>query len=197
MAEEQILSSGIVKKLFKVQQALKAPKNADGRFGKHRNVEGILEALKPILKENDLSLVLDNKILEVGDRTYVQATARLYDDSGQCIEVSSQAWEGQVSRGLDAPQVTGSASSYARKYALAGLFAIDDTKDPDSHDKPAETGSHPVSVQQKVKLKSIMRDKGIELEDMGSFIQSVIQKPKVETVTEFEKIQKALETNDE
>lgn len=125
--------SSVHGKLQAVQHALKAPKDQQGRFGAHRSAESILAAVKPLLNEHGLILTMSDDIVSVGNRNYIKATATVLDAAGQ-LSASALAWEGEVSRGLDASQVTGMASSYARKYALGGLFAIDDTKDADSHD---------------------------------------------------------------
>lgn len=132
---------GIYSQLAKVQQALKAPKNQRNNFGNYnyRSCEDILEAVKPLLIANDLALTISDEMVEVGGRIYVKATAILYATDGnptgayiQSITVSAFAREEETKKGMDSAQITGSASSYARKYALNGLFCIDDTKDPDS-----------------------------------------------------------------
>lgn len=142
-------TASVHERLRLIQEELKSPKTETGRFGKHRNVEGILESLKPLLKKHGLLLVMDSQMIEVGGRCYVEAavTVTVEADRDNSITVHAQAWEGDISRGLDAPQVTGAASSYARKYALGGLFAIDDGKDPDSHsDAPEPAVSKPQSL---------------------------------------------------
>lgn len=132
---------GIYSQLAKVQQALKAPKNQRNNFGNYnyRSCEDILEAVKPLLIANDLALTISDEMVEVGGRIYVKATAILYATDGnptgayiQNITVSAFAREEETKKGMDAAQITGSASSYARKYALNGLFCIDDTKDADA-----------------------------------------------------------------
>lgn len=137
----------VLQKLGAIQTELKSPKNQEGRFGKSRNVEGILESLKPLLKKYNCSVTLDSQVKEVGGRNYILATATFFDNDqtleSLVVKTTAMAWEGELSRGLDAPQVTGSATSYARKYALGGLFAIDDNKDPDSHMEPAEAPMPP------------------------------------------------------
>lgn len=131
-------------RLFKIQQELKAPKNQKNNFGgyNYRSCEDILEAVKPLLKKQGLGLFIKDEIVNVGDRYYVKATALIYDDTGKCLaDVSAYAREEESKKGMDASQLTGSTSSYARKYALNGLFAIDDTKDADAtntHDKKQE-----------------------------------------------------------
>lgn len=128
----------VYKKLLNIQSKLKAPKNQYNSFGKYsyRSCEDILEGLKPLLKESNATLIIDDEIVNVGDRFYIKATAKLIDiESGEHISTSAYAREDEVKKGMDKAQVTGSASSYARKYALNGLFAIDDTKDSDATNK--------------------------------------------------------------
>jgi hypothetical protein len=125
----------IIKKLISIQQELKAPRNVDGRFGKARSAEQILEAVKPLCNKQDLYLMTSDEVSEVGGRNYITATAMLLDDSGGKLSAKASAWENDVSAGLDTSQVSGKTSSYAKKYALQNLFAIDDTKDADQeHD---------------------------------------------------------------
>ena len=119
--------------LINVQSALKAPKSQTNTFGKYnyRSCEDILEAVKPLLKANGLTLQLSDELECVGDRVYIKATATLSD--GTEIRVSTAlAREPETKKGMDDSQITGTASSYARKYALNGLFCIDDTKDADA-----------------------------------------------------------------
>ena len=122
-------------KLYAVQQALKAPKDQFNGFGKYnyRSCEGILEALKPHLGINQLIVTLGDRVVEVGGRVYIEATATVTDiEEGGQISCTAYAREEDSKKGMDASQVTGAASSYARKYALNGLFAIDDNKDSDA-----------------------------------------------------------------
>lgn len=126
--------SEVIKKLAKVQIELKAPKNQYNSFGKYayRNAEDILSAAKPLCVENELLLTISDNIIEVGGRFYVQAEAKVTDiESGDTLFTTAAAREPDDRKGMDSSQVTGSTSSYARKYALNGLFAIDDTKDAD------------------------------------------------------------------
>lgn len=120
--------------LVKIQAELKAPKNQTNAFGKYkyRSAEDIIEAVKPILFKYNTALVISDEIIQVGDRIYVKATAELLDDKDFSISSVGWAREEEIKKGMDAAQITGSASSYARKYALNGLFAIDDTKDSDA-----------------------------------------------------------------
>lgn len=125
--------SNIYSKLIAIQSELKAPKGQYNSFGKYkyRSCEDILEAVKPLLCKYQCALVISDDICMMGDRIYVKATAKLISGSEQ-IESSAFAREEETKKGQDASQVTGSTSSYARKYALNGLFCIDDTKDSDA-----------------------------------------------------------------
>lgn len=125
----------IRQKLQGIQSSLKAPKGQTNKFGgyRYRSAEDILEALKPLLGEWGCSLVIQDDMVEVGSRIYVKATANLIDNETESVlSTSAFAREAEAKKGMDDAQITGSASSYARKYALNGLFAIDDTKDPDA-----------------------------------------------------------------
>ena len=127
----------IHQKLQGIQTELKAPKGHTNKFGwyRYRSCEDILTALKPLLAQYTCTLAISDDIVEVGGRVYVKATATLASTSSEddyTINVSGFAREAETKKGMDDAQITGSASSYARKYALNGLFAIDDTKDPDA-----------------------------------------------------------------
>ena len=120
-------------KVLKVQSELKAPKNQRNNFGKYnyRSCEDILEAVKPLLKQEGLTLMITDEIKEVGGLTFVEARTVLFNDEGR-IETTAQAGIDPNRKGMDIAQSFGSSSSYARKYALNGLFLIDDTKDADA-----------------------------------------------------------------
>lgn len=120
-------------KLSWIQSTLKAPKNQQNSFGgyNYRSAEDILEAVKPLLYKAKLALTISDDLVEVGGHVYVKATARITDGKNVADNVAF-ARESFDKKGMDAAQMTGSASSYARKYALNGLFCIDDTKDPDT-----------------------------------------------------------------
>lgn len=119
--------------LIKIQSELNAPKNLYNSFGKYsyRSAESILEAVKPLLKETGCQLTLSDDIIFIQDRFYVKATASLYDGK-ETVSVSAFAREDESKKGMDGAQLTGATSSYARKYALNGLFCIDDAKDQDT-----------------------------------------------------------------
>ena len=128
-----------MQKLIAIQNELKAPKNQINRFGNYsyRSAEDILEAVKPLLKAYGCLLYLSDTIEHTGGRNYVRATAT-FTDGEFTLSVSASAREEETKKGMDGSQITGAASSYARKYALNGLFLIDDNKDSDStnqHDK--------------------------------------------------------------
>ena len=122
-----------MKELIEIQKNLKAPKNQKNNFGgyMYRSCEDILEAVKPLLSERGCSLILTDEIHEAGGRVYVKAVARFFAPGNQPVEVCAFAREEETKKGMDAAQITGAASSYARKYALNGLFCIDDNKDFD------------------------------------------------------------------
>ena len=124
----------VYEKLLKIQGSLKAPKGQYNGFGKYkyRSCEDILEALKPLLVENKAVVTINDSLIQVGERYYVQAVATLTDvEDGKQVSVMAYAREALSKKGMDESQVTGATSSYARKYALNGLFAIDDNKDMD------------------------------------------------------------------
>ena len=125
----------IYKKLMSIQTKLKAPKSQRNSFGNYnyRSCEDILEAVKPLLDEFKVALTIKDEIVLIGERYYIKATATLIDiDTGDTTETYAYARESAEKRGMDSSQVTGATSSYARKYALNGLFAIDDNKDADA-----------------------------------------------------------------
>lgn len=131
----------LAEKLVAIQAQLKAPKDKTNSFGgyKYRSCESILEAVKPLLQAQGCILTISDEIVESGNRIYVKATATLSDGEGEYTTYGF-AREPESKKGMDEPQVTGTASSYARKYALNGLFAIDDTKDADTDEYARETG---------------------------------------------------------
>ena len=139
----------IVKTLSKIQAELKAPKGQRNTFGKYnyRSAEDILEAVKPLTAKNGLILTLSDEIELIGDRIYVKATARLTNGEQEVVTVAF-AREEENKKGMDASQVTGAASSYARKYALNGLFCIDDTKDPDATNTHGKSQPKPNQVDE-------------------------------------------------
>lgn len=148
-------------KLSAIQTKIKAPKNLYNSFGKYnyRNAESILEAVKPYLESLNLFLVINDSIVMVGERYYVRATATLADcETGESIEVSAYARETEEKKGMDGSQVTGATSSYARKYALNGLFLLDDTKDADTDEYAKTTGRGTPKEASEQELKDELND---------------------------------------
>jgi hypothetical protein len=131
--------------LSKLQAALKVPKNRLNSFSKfkYRNLEDILEAIKPLLAEYELKLTLTDDMVQIGDRYYIKATATISDSRQQYVSTTAFAREPEIKKGMDEPQITGTASSYARKYALAGLLLLDDAEDIDSMDNREEPRKSP------------------------------------------------------
>ena len=164
----------VYSKLVEVQNKLKVPKSQFNSFGKYnyRNAEDILEAVKPILKEVGAVVVLKDEIVLIGDRYYLKTKAQFIDaENGEAIEVEAMAREAEEKKGMDSAQVTGATSSYARKYALNGLFLIDDTKDND-HDTLHKTDLK----QEELKISQIQIDSIVQLitetkSDLKGFLQ--------------------------
>lgn len=152
-----------------VQRELKAPKGQKNTFGnyKYRSCEDIVEAVKPLLNENGLILIMGDEVINVENRFYVKATVKVIDvASGDEISTSAMARESETKRGMDDSQITGTASSYARKYALNGLFAIDDTKDADTDQYRKQTSGAQTSQNRPQGAANI--DKGSNNTDMRS-----------------------------
>lgn len=155
----------IAEKLLKIQEKLKAPKGQYNSFGKYyyRSCEDILEAVKPLCVENKVVLQITDGVKEVGNRIYVVATAKLVDvEDNTATESTGFAREEENKKGMDGAQITGSCSSYARKYALNGLFCIDDTKDPD--ELPPVEKAEKVSGVQIANLQTLAKQKGVAIE---------------------------------
>lgn len=152
----------ILKKTFDIQQELKVPKNQRNTFGNYnfRNCEDIMEASKPICAKHNCLLTCSDELIQVGDRYYVKATATLFDiDSEESISTSACAREEETKKGMDASQITGASSSYARKYALNGLLQLDDNKDADTNEYKKQQNKG----NQKSTVKKV--DKPIEMID--------------------------------
>lgn len=171
-----------MQKLIEVQAALKAPKRQFNKFGgyAYRNCDDILEAVKPLLAERGLLLTLSDTPVGVWGRVYIKATARLTDGS-TTVEVEAYAREAESKKGMDESQITGTASSYARKYALNGLFLIDDTKDADAtndHGRKPDAGKpDPVAAAKQrlwAAVKSYAAERGA---DPKAVIQGVEKRP--------------------
>lgn len=153
----------VYEKLIKVQAELKAPKSKFNSFGKYkyRSLEDILEGVKPLLEKNKASLVIADSIEQVGDRYYLKATATFIDtENGESVSNSALARESADKKGQDDSQITGTASSYARKYALNGLFLIDDTKDADTDEAHVEKEARAEKAKDDEKSEALVTDIG-------------------------------------
>ncbi len=157
--------SGIYFKLAAVQQELKVPKSQYNDFGKYkyRSAEGILEAVKPLLAQYGILLTLEDTIEQCGERYYIKAVATLYDlEDNSHLTVSASARESDSKKGMDSSQLTGTASSYARKYCLNGLFLLDDAKDADTNEFQTETSVSSIEALKRT-VKKECENKGIDI----------------------------------
>lgn len=155
----------IFEKLLEIQHELKAPKNQINKFGgyNYRSCEDILEAVKPLTYKNKCTLVVGDEVTQVGERIYIKATATLFDtESDMFITNTALARESEVKKGMDDSQISGTASSYARKYALNGLFNIDDTKDADTD----ELGKKKKKAENKEIDKSVKEEFQVDESEM-------------------------------
>ena len=161
--------------LGQIQSKVRVAKNLRNNFGNYnyRNVESIYEALKPILAEFECALIVSDDIVMIGDRFYIKATAQLKDKTGAVLgESTAFAREALDKKGMDSAQLTGSCSSYARKYALGGLLLLDDNKDIDSLDNsqsPKPQKSNIVALKQKIAQK--LESAGIAKSDFVDFFK--------------------------
>lgn len=189
---------GIYEKLMHIQTKIKAPKNLYNSFGKYkyRNAEGICEAVKPYLAKENASLVLHDDLVNVGDRIYVKATACLIDnESGRTVEATAFSREALSKKGMDDSQITGTASSYARKYALNGLFLLDDTKDADTDENRIERENRQaektISKTEAKALYAMLQNRGIDVNDFMA--EKNIQKLSDLSPEEYAKAMRELE----
>ena len=170
-------------KLSIIKQTMKAPKNLYNSFGKYhyRHAESILEAFKPFEKECSVFLTITDSVEHIGERIYIKAVAKLHDcESDMTIETTAYARESYEKKGMDDRQITGTASSYARKYALNGLFLLDDTKDADTDEykdqeksdekknnarakRTGTGGTKKAGEQKKKELKQLIDQKGMDI----------------------------------
>lgn len=147
----------LFKKLSEVQKKLNVPKNNYNEFGKfnYRSCEDIVEAVKPLLAENGLTMTISDELVMVGDRYYIKANVAIIDiETGEKHEVTAYAREAEQKKGMDESQITGASSSYARKYALNGMFAIDDTKDADAMETETKKQTKK-TTQEQIKAETI------------------------------------------
>lgn len=160
----------MLEKILKIQQELKAPKNQKNSFGNYnyRSCEDILEAVKPILKENECILTIQDELVQIGERYYIKATATLTDiKSGEHYDNSAYARESADKKGMDESQITGATSSYARKYALNGLFLIDDTKDADTDEYQKQTKKEIKEKSYREQLIEYCNDRKLDVNEIA------------------------------
>ena len=163
----------VYEKLIAIQSELKAPKSQYNNFGKYayRNCEDILESLKPLLKEHKSTIYISDEIVTVLERFYVKATVTFIDaETGEKIINTAYAREEEDKKGMDGSQVTGSSSSYARKYALNGMFAIDDTKDSDFTNTTVKGDNSALSEAQIKRLLAIASKVNISADDVKKVV---------------------------
>ena len=141
-----------MKELIAIQSELKAPKSQFNKFGgyKYRKAEDILEAVKPLLAKQKCTLIITDDVVLIGNRIYVKATATIKNEKGECETTNGWAREEETKKGMDGSQITGASSSYARKYALNGLFAIDDNADSDTTNDGQQQTQQQAQTQQPV-----------------------------------------------
>lgn len=183
----------IHEKLSQIQSKLNAPKGQYNSFGKYnyRNCEDILQALKPILAEHKCHVSLSDEVVIVGNRFYIKATATITDSENNSFSTTAFAREAESKKGMDESQVTGSTSSYARKYALNGLFAIDDNKDADTLNNHADFTNQPVAqaaMQQGAQMGSVKQLPTLSDERFNGAVQAVKngQFDKLKLLTDFQ-----------
>ena len=175
-----------IEKIVAIQSELKAPKGQYNSFGKYnyRSCEDILEGVKPLLAKHGLVLTIQDSIDLIGDRFYVKATATITDGKEE-LSTSAYARESLDKKGMDASQVTGATSSYARKYALNGLLAIDDTKDADTMDnskKPVQQTQESVYNWQTLKARATQG--GISEEELKHYLKDTLKVAGTDSMTQ-------------
>lgn len=196
---EEVKKLNVQEKMNRVQIELKAPKNQYNKFGKYnyRSCEDILEGLRPLKEKYGFNVFLSDSVEYIGNRFYIVAEAEFVDsETGNSIKKYGRAREEEVKKGMDSSQITGSASSYARKYALNGLFAIDDTKDSDATNDHAKaniqaknTTPTGVTNQHLKKLFELGAKKGYSQDKVRQHIAKKLYKPAEEmTLAEFNKM---------
>ena len=199
----------VYEKLLDIQNELKAPKSQYNNYGKYnyRNCEDILEAVKPICKKYKAVVFLSDKLVINGERHYIEATATFVDvETNESIEVTAYAREEESKKGMDGSQVTGASSSYARKYALNGLFDVDDTKDSDftntkdnqadnrnQKEKPNESKQEDVFSEINNAISSYSKQSGMKTKDVVDCIEKQIGE-KLNRSLSQERLKSVLET---
>lgn len=185
---EKITDSQVVltQRVGDIQHKLKAPKGQYNSFGKYnyRSCEDILEGVKPLLKEHNLALLIDDEIVQIGERYYVKATAKI-TDGREIVSATAYAREPDTKKGMDESQITGATSSYARKYALNALLCIDDTKDADTMDnskKPVQQTQETVYNWNSLKTRAVQG--GISEEELVHYVTETLKVKKPSELTQ-------------
>lgn len=201
MAEKEV---NIFKQLQQAQHEIVAPRQAGGRFGKARSAEQILEAAKPVLAKYGLAVTITEEMILVGDKVFIKSTATAINEDGDHLSAIGHAWHGEMDRGLDTSQVTGKTSSYAKKYALQNLLAIDDTKDAD-FDSDEDVKARTEAEEHRKRVMDVMslKDKpNAELENIKTEIDHMLEdaghnavkrKAALNKLTTVEEAQRALD----
>lgn len=186
-------------KLIEIQAELKAPKSQYNKFGgyNYRNCEDILEAVKPLCAKHEIVPLLSDEIVMIGDRFYIKATAKVTDGKEE-IATTAFARESKDKKGMDESQITGSASSYARKYALNGLFCIDDTKDADFMDNSQNGKQQQPKTQQQppkethvkgyYEFVALQKSKKVPPAEITKYIAAEFKKPRLALLDAFEMV---------
>lgn len=209
MTENQTEGS-LSKRLLNVQMKLNAPKSNRNSFGNYdyRSAEDILEAVKPLLQEEGLLLIINDELVNIGDRYYVKARAQVVSaDSNEVVAISAEAYarEAEDKKGMDSAQVTGATSSYARKYALNGLFAIDDAKDADTDEHHKQVDNTPtyqpsntvVLARAKKKINETLEAQGYNTAAAKmAFIELVLEHSTISDLNEADSVMDALENQE-
>ena len=197
MSLASVIEKNVYMKLVEVQSKLKAPKSQFNKFGNYayRNCEDILEALKPILNQVKAVVNISDEVVLIGERYYIKATVKFIDgETGDVIEASAMAREEESKKGMDSSQLTGSTSSYARKYALNGLFAIDDTKDSDTTNTHGKDNITTLSEAQLKRMYAIGYKAGFNKETIDLNIKKKYNKEaKDMTKAEYDNVVDGLE----
>lgn len=185
---EKITDSQVVltQRVGDIQHKLKAPKGQYNSFGKYnyRSCEDILEGVKPLLKEHNLALLIDDEIVQIGERYYVKATAKI-TDGREFVSATAYAREPDTKKGMDESQITGATSSYARKYALNALLCIDDTKDADTMDnskKPVQQTQETVYNWQTLKARATQG--GISEDELKRYLKDTLKVAGTDSMTQ-------------
>lgn len=185
---EKITDSQVVliQRVGDIQHKLKAPKGQYNSFGKYnyRSCEDILEGVKPLLKEHNLALLIDDEIVQIGERYYVKATAKI-TDGREIVSATAYAREPDTKKGMDESQITGATSSYARKYALNALLCIDDTNDADTMDnskKPVQQTQETVYNWQTLKARATQG--GISEDELVHYVTETLKVKKPSELTQ-------------